>query len=59
MRPIPTLIVAALLIAAAVFIADRPGAVSIVWQGWRIDTSVAVMVLAIIVAALAVSLLWG
>lgn len=59
MRAVPTLIVAALLIAAAVFIADRPGAVSIVWQGWRIDTSVAVMVLAIILAVLAVSFFWG
>jgi HemY protein len=59
MRPIPTLVVIAFLVAAAVFVADRPGAVSIVWQGWRIDTSVAVTVLAIVVVTLVVAFLAG
>lgn len=59
MRPIPTLVVVALLIAAAVFVADRPGAVSIVWQGWRIDTSVAVLALAIGAAIVVIAFLWA
>ena len=45
-------------IAAGAFFAATPGSVRIVWQGWRIDTSVGVLVgaaalLAFIVAALA------
>ncbi|MCR6629519.1 MAG: hypothetical protein NVV74_05355 [Magnetospirillum sp.] len=35
----------ALLVAAAVWLADRPGAVTIRWQGWRVDTTVPVLVL--------------
>jgi len=52
MRALPLIIVAAALIAGAVFVADRPGSVSLVWQGWRVDTSVAVLVLG--VAAIAI-----
>lgn len=53
----------ALLIAAAVWLANRPGEVVIHWQGWRIDTSVPVIVLILLVLA-AVSvvlarLVWG
>lgn len=51
------------LVAGAVFLADRPGSVSLVWDGWRIDTSVAVVVVAIIavliVGALLVRVLRG
>src|SRR5438094_5598402 len=43
--------------AAAVFLADRPGRVDIVWQGWQIETSVGVLVAAAVLAALAVWLL--
>jgi HemY protein len=35
----------ALLVAAAVWLADRPGEVTIHWQGWRVDTTVPVLVL--------------
>lgn len=57
MRALPAIVVMAIMIALAVFVADRPGSVAISWQGWRIDTSVAVMVLgtafiAILAAAL-------
>jgi HemY protein len=46
--------IVALAIAAA-WLADRPGEVAISWQGWRIETSVAVLGIAIAaVAALAV-----
>ena len=34
------------VVSVAVYLADRPGAVTIVWQGWRIDTSVAALALA-------------
>jgi HemY protein len=52
MRALPGLIVVACLVAGAVFLADRPGSVEVVWQGWRVDTSVPVLVLG--VAAIAV-----
>ena len=32
-----------LLVAIAVWLADRPGTVSLQWQGWRVDTSVAML----------------
>jgi HemY protein len=57
MRALPALAVIAVLIAGAVFVADRPGSVEVVWQGWRIDTSVAVLVLGIaLIGALAAAL---
>lgn len=37
------LAVTALVVAAAVWLADRPGAVTMHWQGWRVDTSVPVL----------------
>jgi HemY protein len=55
------LLLAILLLAAAVaggaFFADRPGRVEIVWQGWQIETSVAVLVAALAVLLFVVSLL--
>jgi len=36
-------VVTALLVAAAVWLADRPGEVTVRWQGWRVDTSVPVV----------------
>jgi HemY protein len=57
MRALPAILSIALVIAGAVFIADRPGAVSLVWQGWRVDTSVAVLVLGVaLIAMLAAAL---
>ncbi len=47
------LLVIAVLVAAAVFFADHPGRVVIAWQGWRVETSVAVFAAAAILAALA------
>jgi HemY protein len=52
MRALPAILFIALVIAGAVFIADRPGAVSLVWQGWRVDTSVAVLVFGVAVIAM-------
>ena len=51
MRALPAIIVIALLIAGAIFVADRPGDVSLVWQGWRIDTSVAVLIFGVALIA--------
>jgi HemY protein len=47
------------LAIGAAWLADRPGEVVISWQGWRIDTSVAVLAMAVaLVAALAI-LVWS
>jgi HemY protein len=43
MRGLVALFGIAALIAAAVFLADHPGRVEIVWQGWLIETSVGVL----------------
>ena len=51
------LLLAATMLGVAWF-AERPGAVSIVWQGWRLDTSLGVLVAAVILAALAVAWLY-
>ena len=45
-RTVLGLIVFAALVAAAVYFADRPGQVDIVWQGWQVGTSVGVLVAA-------------
>jgi len=58
MRALPALIVVALLVAASVYVADRPGSVEVLWQGWRIDTSVAVLVLAVVLVAMAAAALF-
>lgn len=46
-------VVVAVMVGAAVWLADRPGQVTIHWLGWRVDTSVAVL-LTIMAAVLAV-----
>src|SRR5258708_33441865 len=43
----------AAIVAAVAFLADRPGHVETVWQGWQIDTSAAVLP-ALFIAAVAV-----
>jgi HemY protein len=47
---------AALVVAGAVWLADRPGQISIFWQGWRVDTSVAMLLLITAVVALLLAL---
>ncbi len=41
-------LVIALVVAAAVWLAERPGEVVIRWMGWRVDTTVPVLVLALL-----------
>jgi HemY protein len=52
------LIVIAGAMAAAIFFADHPGRVGIVWQGWQLETSVGVLAAAALLAGLAVALLF-
>jgi HemY protein len=48
------------VIAAGIaWVADRPGDVAITWMGYRIETSVMVAAIAIVLLALAVMLLWS
>ena len=51
-RVLKFLIVIVLLVAGAVWLADNPGAVTIKWQGYRVDASFTVLMLT--VAAIAV-----
>ena len=46
------LAIVCLVALGVAWIADRPGDVSVVWLGWRIETSLMVL-LAVIVAAIA------
>ncbi len=50
------LVFAAALVAAAVWIADRPGALAVDWRGWRVETTVSVALagLALLMAAAAI-----
>lgn len=57
MRAILALLLIASAIAGAVFFADHPGRVDIVWQGWRIGTSVGVLAAAVALFAAAIALL--
>jgi HemY protein len=47
----------ALLVAAAVWLANDPGAVSLTWHGWRIDTSVGILITAMILAVILIFLI--
>lgn len=47
-RTILFLVTVGLLIAAAVWLADRPGEVVVHWQGWRVDTNVPILVLGLL-----------
>jgi HemY protein len=52
------LLIFAGVITAAIFFADRPGQVEIVWQGWQVETSVGVLAAAAVLAGLAIALLY-
>ncbi len=55
-RALALLVQIALLVGAAVWLADHPGRITILWLGWRIDTSVAILLVAIAAVVLAVVL---
>ena len=48
----------AVAILAAVWLAERPGAVTIAWQGWRVDTSVGVLAALVFLAAALAAILY-
>lgn len=50
--------VAAVAMLGAVWLAERPGAVTVVWRGWRLDTSVGVLLLGVVVLILLGVALW-
>jgi HemY protein len=52
------LLVVAGLITAAIFVADHPGQVEIVWQGWQVETSLGVLAAAAVLAGVAIALLF-
>jgi HemY protein len=49
MRVPIALILIAIVVAVAAFVADHPGQVDITWQGWEIETSVGVLAGAVVV----------
>ncbi len=56
-RLILFVIAVATLVAGAVWLANDPGAVSMTWRGWQIETSVGILVTAIIVAVIVILLI--
>ena len=57
MRWLVALLLVAAAVAGAAFVADHPGRVEIVWQGWQVDTSVGVLVGALVLVVLIMALL--
>jgi HemY protein len=57
-RLILTVAALAIGVTAAVWIAGHPGSVSIAWEHWQIDTSVAAMLVAALIALVILRLIW-
>ena len=58
-RAIICVVLVTVLVGTAVFFADHPGQVEILWQGWQVETSLAVLAAAAILAALVAGLLFS
>lgn len=58
-RVLVYLLVIAALAAGAVWLADRPGEVSILWQGYRIETSVAIAAIGVVLLAFLALVAWA
>src|SRR5262245_2793848 len=58
-RVVIYLLIVGVLAAAFVWLADRPGDVLITWQGQRIKTEVMYLVIAVLVAAVLLNVLWS
>lgn len=58
-RVLVYLFVIAALAAGAVWLADRPGEVSILWQGYRIETSVAIAAIGVVALAFLALTVWA
>lgn len=57
-RALAFLVVVAALAGTAAWLADRPGSVTLHWHGWRLDTSVAVLLVAMALIAAATALIY-
>ncbi|GHE55695.1 heme biosynthesis protein HemY [Camelimonas fluminis] len=53
------IVIIAILATGAAWLADRPGDVAVVWQGYRIETSVAVAVLLVLAVVVVALLAWS
>lgn len=51
-------VLAAIAMLAAVWLAERPGTVTVVFRGWRLDTSLGVLLVAVVVLILLGVALW-
>ncbi|CAH1660058.1 heme biosynthesis protein HemY [Chelatococcus asaccharovorans] len=58
-RVLVFLAVLALVALGASWLADRPGEVAVIWQGYRIETSVAVLMAAMLAVAFLLVCLWS
>ena len=58
-RVVLFLVAVAVVALGAAWLADRPGDVVITWLGYRIETSLRVLIVAIAFLAIVVALLWG
>ena len=58
LRTLLWFVVAAAAMFAAVWLAERPGTVTAEWRGWRLDTSVGVILIAVVVLVLLSIALW-
>ncbi len=58
-RVVIFLIAIAVMALGAAWLADRPGEVAITWLGWRIETSVALLAIAVAVVAALTVLAWS
>ncbi len=58
LRTVWFLVILGLLTAAAVWLAEHPGSVTLHWQGYRLDTSVAILLSMVIALVVSVALLY-
>src|SRR5262249_29428378 len=58
LRVVIYLLIGGLLSAAAAWLADRPGDVTMTWQRWRIDTSVMMLAVGVLIVATLSAMLW-
>jgi HemY protein len=58
-RVVVFLVAVGVLALGVAWLADRPGEVTILWSGWRIDTSVMVAVFAVMILAAVLVFLWS
>jgi HemY protein len=58
-RVIVYLVIVALLATGAVWLADRPGDVLVTWQGYRIETSVTVLMMAVAAVVVLAVVVWS